>query len=74
MKTYVIRFTSFFSDEIAAKIIHSDKTKLEVLKEYLSKEQDVDNDDLENMNTVEDCEKYCLDEDFLCEIIEIPKI
>lgn len=73
MKTYVISFINFFDNELVSEIVHSDKTEVEVLKEYLFKEQEADNEDLKNLNTIEECEEYCFDNDSMCNIIEVPK-
>lgn len=73
MKTYVISFINFFDNELVSEIVHSDKTEVEVLKEYLFKGQEADNEDLKNLNTIEECKEYCFDSDSMCNIIEVPK-
>lgn len=73
MKTYVISFINFFDNELVSEIVHSDRTELEVLKEYLFKGQEADNEDLKNMSTIEECKEYCFDNDSMCNIIEVPK-
>lgn len=73
MKTYVISFINFFDNELVSDIVRSDKTEVEVLKEYLFKGQEADNEDLKNLNTIEECKEYCFDCDSMCNIIEVPK-
>lgn len=73
MKTYVISFINFFDNELVSEIVRSDKMEVEVLKEYLFKGQEADNEDLKNLNTIEECKEYCFDSDSMCNIIEVPK-
>ena len=73
MKTYVVSFINFFDNEMVSEIVHSDKTELEVLKEYLVEKQEASNEDLKGMITVEDCKQYCFDCDSMCNIIEVTK-
>lgn len=60
-KTYVVTLVDLFDNSIKSDIIYSDKTKLEVLQEYL----------LAQENNAEDITER--EEDFLCDIIEVPK-
>ena len=73
MKTYVVSFINFFDNEMVSEIIHSDKSELEVLKEYLSKSWPDLKEEIEKLNCVEDCKQYCFDGDAMCNIIEVPK-
>lgn len=61
MKTYVAILVDTFNNSIKSDIIYSDKTKLEVLQEYLLTQ----GNNAENLTEKE--------ENFLCDIIEVPK-
>lgn len=71
MKTYVISFISFFDNEMVSEVIHSDKTELEVLKEYLSQNWPDGKEEIKELEYIEECKQYCFDCDSMCNIIEV---
>ena len=83
-KTYVVTLVDLFDNSIKSDVIYSDRTKLEVLQEYLlaqwnnagnlTKEEKRDTEkDIEKWKSIDDCKRDCFRCDFLCDIIEVPK-